>query len=162
MRRLFTILATIGILGTQAQIIPGFQGGLHTGGSTITTTATFPSDLSNVSQILMHVSLDCPPGGCDPWDRFAVLYVEDDNGDNIEIGRYVTPYGNDWCDWTIDVTDYRAYLTGTRTLVSHIETWQNGWLVNTEFEFISGTPTYEYVAVQQLFKDHQFTYGERG
>ncbi|MGD1847931.1 MAG: peptide-N-glycosidase F-related protein [Salibacteraceae bacterium] len=152
-----TFLMTLQVLGQT--MVSGFSAGLHTGGSTITTTANFPADVSTYNQVLMHVSLDCPAGGCDPWDRFANLYLEVD-GVDIEIGRYITPYGNDWCDWTIDVSEYRNFLTGTRTLKSHIETWQNGWLVNTEFEFITGTPTYAYTSVQNLWSDYQFTYGD--
>ena len=147
-------------LGAYSQVmIQGFNGGLHTGGNTITQVANFPADNSAYSQILMHVSLDCPTGGCDPWDRFANLKVEV-GSEEIEIGRYITPYGNDWCDWTIDVTDYRTILTGTQTLTSHIETWQNGWLVNTEFEFIAGTPSYLYTNIQNLWVDYDFTYGD--
>lgn len=159
MKRIFTLIAFLISVGLQAQTVIGFDGGHHTGGNTISTDVDFPVDLSNVSQILMHVSLDCPAGGCDPWDRFASLKV-DLGWQEIEIGRYVTPYGNDWCDWTIDVTEYRQLLTGSRTLLSHIETWSNGWLINTEFEFVSGTPDYEHVSVQNLWMEYDFTYGD--
>lgn len=159
MKRLFTLIAILLSIGLKAQTVTGFDGGHHTGGNTISTDVDFPVDLSNVSQILMHVSLDCPAGGCDPWDRFASLKV-DLGWQEIEIGRYVTPYGNDWCDWTIDVTEYRQLLTGSRTLLSHIETWSNGWLINTEFEFVAGTPDYEHVSVQNLWMEYDFTYGD--
>ncbi|MFT5918232.1 MAG: hypothetical protein ACI9FU_000024, partial [Granulosicoccus sp.] len=132
MKRLFTLAAFFVSIGLQAQIVTGFDGEHHTGGSTEITNVDFPADLSNVSQILMHVSLDCPSGGCDPWDRFASLKV-DLGWQDIEIGRYVTPYGNSWCDWTIDVTEYREFLSGNTDLTSHIETWENGWLINTSF-----------------------------
>lgn len=143
----------------QSTFITGFSQGLHEGGNTIETDVSFPEDVSGFSSILMNVSLDCPVGGCDPWDRFATLKVKVGN-EEIEIGRYITPYGNDWCDWTIDVTEYSNLLTGDQTLTSHIETWQNGWLVNTEFEFVPGTPDYEFVHVQNLWVDYGFTYGD--
>ena len=159
MKHLFTVLTLFFFTSTHAQTITGFDGGHHEGGNTISTNVDFPTDMSNIAQILMHVSLDCPSGGCDPWDRFASLKV-DLGWQEMEIGRYVTPYGNDWCDWTIDVTDYKEILTGNVTLLSHIETWNNGWLINTEFEFISGSPVYEYVTVRNLWMDYDFTYGD--
>jgi len=161
MRTLFTLVLSSCLLPLLAQDITviGFDGETHTGGSTINKTVEFPSDLSNVSQILMHISLSCPPGGCDPWDRFAQLSVVVD-GEAIEIGRYATPYLLSSCGWTLDVTDYRSYLTGTTQLRSHIETYQNGWNIHTSFEFIEGTPEYEYVTVTQFFMDNQFTYGD--
>ena len=159
MKEFFTLIALFVSIGLQAQTITGFDGGLHEGGSTISTNVDFPTDLSNVAQILMHVSLDCPSGGCDPWDRYANLKV-DLGWQDIEIGRYVTPYGNDWCDWTIDVTEYRNILVGNTNLTSHIETWQNGWLINTSFEFIAGTPDYEHITVQNLWVDYGLTYGD--
>lgn len=159
MKRLFTLAAFFVSIGLQAQIVTGFDGEHHTGGSTEITNVDFPADLSNVSQILMHVSLDCPSGGCDPWDRFASLKV-DLGWQDIEIGRYVTPYGNSWCDWTIDVTEYREFLSGNTDLTSHIETWENGWLINTSFEFIAGTPDYPHISVQNLWTEYDFTYGD--
>ncbi|HQZ43593.1 MAG TPA: hypothetical protein PK735_11960, partial [Flavobacteriales bacterium] len=161
MRILFTLLLVNHLLLLNAQVtVTGFDGDTHVGGSTLTRTVEFPSDLSNVSSIIMHISLSCPPGGCDPWDRFAQLSVMSDAGDLIEIGRYATPYALSTCSWTLDVTDYRNYLTGSTELISHIETYQNGWNIHTSFEFIEGTPEFEYVEVTQFFQDNQFTYGD--
>lgn len=146
------------LLLAQDVTVTGFDGETHTGGSTITKTVEFPTDLSNVSQILMHISLSCPPGGCDPWDRLAKLSVVVD-GEAMEIGRYATPYLLSTCGWTLDVTDYRNYLTGTTELASSIETYQNGWNIHTSFDFIEGTPEYEYVTVTQFYRD-DLTYGD--
>jgi hypothetical protein len=49
---------------------------------------------------------------------------------------------------------------GNTNLTSHIETWQNGWLINTSFEFIAGTPDYEHITVQNLWVDYGLTYGD--
>ncbi len=161
MRILFTLLLVNHLFLLHAQVtVTGFDGETHIGGSTLTKTVEFPSDLSNVSSIIMHISLSCPPGGCDPWDRFAQLSVMSDAGDVIEIGRFATPYLLSTCAWTLDVTDYRNYLTGSTELISHIETYQNGWNIHTSFEFIEGTPEFEYVEVTQFFQDNQFTYGD--
>ena len=71
-------------------------------------TVQFPDNDTEYSSISMRVDLDCPNGGCDPWDRKAKISVY--HLDQwIEIGRYVTPYGIE-CGWDIDVTDYRLSL----------------------------------------------------
>ena len=130
-----------------------------TGGGSSKKDFTFPADLSGYDSISMKIALTCPPGGCDPWDRFGKLQVEKD-GEKIEIGRFVTPYGNDWCDWGLDVTEYRELLTGTVSLIGHIETWQNGWALTITFEFWNGTPQYEHILVQNLWVDYGFIYGD--
>src|SRR4051812_44988547 len=68
---------------------------------TVIDTFLLPHDLSNFSSIQLHVLLNCPTGGCDPWDRFASVEVFHNN-EWYEIGRYMTPYGKS-CGWTIDV-----------------------------------------------------------
>lgn len=159
---MFTCLATwLFPTGIQAQnlTVNTFNGALHTGANTVNDTFSFPADNSMYSQILMHFDLDCPTGGCDPWDRFANFKVVH-GGTEYEIGRYVTPYGNDWCDWTLDVTEYREMLEGTVELESYIETWSNGWLINLDFEFIPGTPDYEYIQVSNLWVDYFLIYGD--
>jgi len=77
----------------------------------------------------MHIDLNCPPNGCDPWDRYANISVVKNDGSTVEIGRYITPYGIGTCGWTLDVSDYREMLRGEVTLRSGIETIniQNLW-----------------------------------
>lgn len=160
-RNLLAMLGLVMVLGLSAQLtVNTFNNTLHTGASTVTQTfANFPTDLSGYDDILMTVSLTCPTGGCDPWDRFATIKVNK-NGQSYEIGRYMTPYGNGWCDWTIDVSEYRSLLTGTVELESYIETWSNGWEVSVDFEFVPGTPQYEYISVNNMWVDYFFRYGD--
>ena len=131
----------------------------HTGANTINQSFTFPNDISIYDSIVMNIALTCPTGGCDPWDRFATIKVVK-GGEEFEIGRYATPYGNGWCDWQLDVTDYRDFLTGNVEMESYIETWSNGWLVTVDFDFYLGTPSKPYVAVQNLWVDYYFIYGD--
>ena len=58
----------------------------------ITQLIQFPNSNSNYSDIMMNVLLECPGGGCDPWDRKAKVSIEHLE-EWFEIGRYVTPYG---------------------------------------------------------------------
>ena len=77
---------------------------------TVTDTIQFPHSNSGYSEIIMSINLECPAGGCDPWDRKAKIMAKH-TGEWFEIGRYVTPYGVG-CGWTLDVTDYRSILEG--------------------------------------------------
>lgn len=143
----------------QSMTVHTFDETVHTAGATLTETHTFPADNSQYSEILMNFWLTCPNGGCDPWDRFARLNVK--SGDKwIEIARYITPYGNGNCSWTLDVTEYRELLKGNVEFQSHIETWQNGWEFSADFEFIEGTPEYEHISVRNLWVDYNKIYGD--
>ena len=126
---------------------------------TIIDTIQFPEFNSNFSEIIMNVNLECPDGGCDPWDRKAkisVIHLEEWH----EIGRYVTPYGVE-CGWSFDVSDYRSILKGEVALSSYIDTWvRPGWLVTIEFHLISGTPVYDYTAVRNLWNYDNIVYGD--
>ena len=77
---------------------------------TIIDTIQFPHSNEAYSDIIMNVSLECPTGGCDPWDRKAKIDAMHLN-QWFEIGRYVTPYGVE-CGWQFDVTNYRSILQG--------------------------------------------------
>lgn len=134
-----------------------FGSGLDT--RTVVDTFLFPKDLNVCSKINMHVTLNCPTGGCDPWDRYANVQAFH-NKEWFEIGRYNTPYGKS-CGWVIDVTDYRSMLSDTVILKSFIDTWVNpGWLVHIDFEFINGTPANKNVKVENLWVNDNVVYGD--
>lgn len=161
MKKLILLLLLIGSANLYAQslTVNTFDEALHTGANTIEQTYSFPQDVSIYNEVYMTIALTCPTGGCDPWDRFANIKVKR-GANTYEIGRYITPYGNGNCSWTLDVSDYRTILTGDVDLVSFIETWSNGWEVTVDFEFVEGTPTYDNVAVRNLWVDYMFTYGD--
>jgi hypothetical protein len=109
-------------------------------------TFAFPAASIAFRQVILTIKLECPGGGCDPWDRSATVTIKgkDDAGrvDTFEIARFITPYGVG-CSWTADVTDYRPLLAGSAELGVHIDTFiggQKGWLVSLDFEFTPGTP----------------------
>ena len=126
---------------------------------TVIDTINFPNSNENFSEIFMNINLECPNGGCDPWDRKANVLVKQFN-QWFEIGRYVTPYGIG-CGWTYDVTDYRSILKGDVELKSYIDTWvQPGWLVNIEFDFISGTPLTPNTSLRNIWNYDYVVYGD--
>ena len=122
-------------------------------------TIQFPESNFSYSEIIMNVNLECPNGGCDPWDRKAkisVMHLEE----WYEIGRYVTPYGVE-CGWSFDVTDYRSILKGDVSLLSYIDTWvQPGWLVTISFDFILGASEYNFTAVRNIWNYDYVVYGD--
>jgi len=163
MKKIITLCLAIGLSAyaySQDLTINTFSTETHTGAATINQDFTFPSDVSLYNQITMEIALTCPAGGCDPWDRYAHIKLVTLGGEKLEIGRYVTPYANDWCSWTIDVTEYREHLTDVVSLESFIETWSGGWDLTLDFHFFIGTPAYPYVAVQNLHTDYYMNYGD--
>jgi len=128
------------------------------GGFNQTETAFFNlhSDNSNIQAIKMFIQLDCPSGGCNAWDVYANIKVRDvESGEWYEIGRYITPYGvdNSALDrgFEIDVTDFKSLLEGNTELFARIETWgSDGWELSVDFDFIEGTPDFQYYAVSEV------------
>ena len=156
MKKQYTIFFLLLSLQIFAQdlVIETFSEAHHSGANTITQTFNFPEDVSNFEKIEMRISLTCPTGGCDSWDRIAWLQLHTEVN-TFEIGRYATPYGNDWCSWLIDVSAYRLLLSGEVSLSSYIETWDKGWLLDVDFEFYEGTPEYQYISVENLWAGNE-------
>lgn len=137
-----------------------FANSTHLGGTlTVEETHTFPDDVSGYEQVIMKIALTCPAGGCDPWDRYSHIQIKHE-GETYEIGRYITPYANNWCSWELDVTPYKNMLSGEVDMISYIETYQNGWNLTVDFDFIAGTPEYEYMDVQNLYVNYNRRYGD--
>ena len=123
-------------------------------------------------KIILHLSLDCPTGGCDPWDRFGSLGVVTSKGQDggpdtvLEVMRFITPYGVG-AKWDLDVTDLRPVLTGDLTMRVFIDTWVGpgsqygaGWLATAAFEMTGGVPSPLPVAVVPVWTPRDVTYGD--
>lgn len=116
-------------------------------------------DVTKIKSIKMYVKLDCPQGGCDPWDVYAHIQVKDPtSGDWYEMGRYITPYGvgneKTGRGFEIDVTDFKSLLQGGNvTLRAFVEVWgSNGWLLSVDFDFQESKPDYKYYAVAKVLQ----------
>tara|TARA_B100000963_G_scaffold340692_1_gene339612 strand:+ start:567 stop:1967 length:1401 start_codon:yes stop_codon:yes gene_type:complete len=116
------------------------------------------NDVSDIEMIKMYLRLDCPSGGCDPWDRYANIMVKDKiTNEWFEIGRHITPYGVDNNALTrgleFDVTDFKSLLEGNVELRIFVETWvSSGWIVSLEFDYTPGTPDYKYYKVSKIIQ----------
>jgi Peptide-N-glycosidase F, C terminal/Peptide-N-glycosidase F, N terminal len=100
-------------------------------------------------KVNMHLTLSCPGGGCDPWDRIGAIGLVDGNT-ALELARFMTPYGVGG-SWDFDLTDFQPLLAGPRTMRAYIDTWvQSGWLVTVRVDFKAGMPTRKPVQVIPL------------
>ena len=116
------------------------------------------NDNSNIESIKMFVRLECPSGGCDPWDRYANILVKNQETNQwFEMARHITPYGvgNSVLDrgLEVDVTDFKTLLTGNVELKIFAETWvASGWVISLEFDFLDGTPDYKYYQISPVIQ----------
>jgi hypothetical protein len=129
-------------------------------GQTHARSLYMPDDLSDYSEIYIHVDLECPTGGCDPWDQPAYLSIIHE-GYEYEIIRYITPYGVACGGWVWDITDFRPIMTGKTDFVSIIRVWgASGWLVTMQLELVPGEPEYPYITIDRLWNEHNWVYGD--
>ena len=116
------------------------------------------TDNSNIEGIKMYIRLECPSGGCDPWDRFANILVKNsDTNQWYEMARHITPYGvgNSVLDrgLEVDVTDFKSLLVGNVELKTYAETWvSSGWVISIEFDFLAGEPDYKYYQISPVIQ----------
>ncbi|MFT3766680.1 MAG: peptide-N-glycosidase F-related protein [Minicystis sp.] len=138
---------------------------------TVDLPASFPKE-GAYSKIILHLSLECPSGGCDPWDRFGSLGVVTQKGTGdvpdtvIEVARFITPY-HVGASWDLDVTDLRPLLTGDLTMRAFIDTWVgpgsqygDGWLLSASFEMTGGIPEKLPVEVVPIWIQRNVVYGD--
>ncbi|MEM9545846.1 MAG: LamG-like jellyroll fold domain-containing protein [Bacteroidota bacterium] len=131
-------------------------------GQNQTNTMVLPGDLSGYETLLLHIAVECPTGGCDPWDQAAQVWASNENG-NMEIARYITPYGIACGPWTVDVTDFKSVLTGEVTFTSFVQVFgQSGWLVTIDLEMIEGISDYPHSKVTSIYQDDYHVYGDPG
>jgi len=124
-----------------------------------THEVTFPHLPWPVGRIILTLTLGPGPGGYDPWDRSAAVYVWGDDGERYEIMRYITPYRRGY-QWQVDVTDYQSLLRGRRKMAASVGTWQpaaaepakqKGWTVRVDLDFYPGQPRWQAFRVRNLW-----------
>lgn len=103
-----------------------------------------PSDASRYGRVVAVLRLDKPETKFDPWDRSAHIFIEtpasgDKPAERFELLRYMTPYHRGW-EWSMDVTDFRPLLTGTRRIIQTCGTQGEGWVVSLRLDYYEGPP----------------------
>ena len=112
----------------------------------------------NIEGIKMYIRLECPSGGCDPWDRFANILVKNSSTNQwYEMARHITPYGVGNSQLTrgleVDVTDFKSLLSGNVELKIYAETWvASGWVISLEFDYLAGNPDYKYYQITPVIQ----------
>lgn len=97
----------------------------------------FPDDTDRFGRIICTLRLDKPETRFDPWDRLAHVFAVDEENEQVEILRYVTPYHRGHV-WRVDVSDFRPLLKGPRKVVQECGTQGEGWVVTVSFDFYPG------------------------
>ncbi len=129
-------------------------------GQSHTKAVYMPENLGEYSHVYLNINLECPTGGCDPWDQPAMVNIVK-NEEVYEIARYITPYGKACGDWTWDITDFRSLLIDKVDWVSYVQVWgASGWLVSIEIELQEGTPEYPFTKVDKLWSENNWVYGD--
>lgn len=124
----------------------------------VTVEADLPSHIGAYTQIIGTLHIDCPAGGCDPWDRVSSIDVQGKNGQWYEIIRYLTPYGVA-CQHEIDLTDFASLLKGKTKFRVNLGTTGNGFLYTLELDYIAGAAKHPYSNVQKLWEE-TFQFGD--
>jgi len=147
--------------GTRIRLFDQETHNFGTAGQTQTTNAILPADLQNYHQILLHIDLDCPDGGCDPWDQPAKISLVND-GREYEIARYITPYGIACGPWTVDVTDFKSVMGGLNQFRSYIQVWGgSGWDLTADLELIKNQgEALNYQKLLPLWESDYWVYGD--
>ncbi len=117
-----------------------------------------PSYTGAFDQINGLLDIQCPSGGCDPWDRVSHIEVKGHNGEWYEIIRYLTPYGVA-CNHSIDLTDFMSLLQGKVTFRISLGTSGNGFLYSLNLDYVSGTPVNSFSKVDKLW-NQTYAFGD--
>jgi len=128
-----------------------------TTGQTIYRTYELPQFVGAYDSIHADLSITCPPGGCDPYDRGAWIEVKDPSGNWVQVIRYITPFGIG-CDHSIDVTDYASLLQGKVEMRMYISTWSGGWEASLTLNYFEGNPEYSYSRITEIW-DGNYPFG---
>jgi len=121
---------------------------------------TLPSFMGAYDSIIGNLIIECPSGGCDPWDRISHVQLQGHDGKWHEIIRYITPYGVA-CDHQVDLTDFTSLLQGTVKFRFVLGTQGNGFLYSLNLDYQAGPPTYNYSTVDNLWNE-TYAFGDLG
>ena len=123
-----------------------------------TVEAELPSYLGAFDNITATLAIDCPDGGCDPWDRISSIDAKGHDGEWYEIIRYITPYGVS-CGHTVDLTDFMSILQGKIAFRVNLGTQGNGFLYTLVLSYQEGNVEHPYSHIRNLWRDN-YSFGD--
>ncbi len=118
--------------------------------SSVTVEAELPSHIGAFTEIMGHLTIECPNGDCDPWDRVSSIEVQGKDGQWFQIIRYLTPYGVA-CESDIDLTDFKSLLIGKTKFRVNLTTYANGFLYSLDLDYTGGQDSLPYSHVEKLW-----------
>lgn len=131
-------------------------------GQTNNKIITLPGDMHKYEQVLLHIAVNCPSTGCDPWDQYGNIMVNTWTG-TYELARFITPYGIACGSWVVDITDFKSVLAGEVEFLNFIQVWgASGWLLDAQIELIDNDDTDVYSIVTPLWETAYWVYGDPG
>ncbi|MDQ3109553.1 MAG: T9SS type A sorting domain-containing protein [Bacteroidota bacterium] len=97
------------------------------------------------------------------YNSWYTVYTPYEVIEQIEIARYITPYGGNlnssWSNtWEFDVTDYATLLHDSVDIRAFYSGWSDGFTVTLDFEMIEGTPPRTPIRVTNLWSGY-YGYG---
>ncbi len=126
----------------------------------------FPDFKEQIGRVILTLEMTDMPGGFDPWDRGAAIYIWQDSV-RYEICRFITPYNRGYI-WKVDVSDFLPLFTGEKQMDLRVDTWQKkednpadqiGWYVSVNLDFYPGVPQRSPMKVVNLWTG-SFFYGD--
>ncbi|MBU0488347.1 MAG: T9SS type A sorting domain-containing protein [Bacteroidetes bacterium] len=87
------------------------------------------------------------------------VYSPFDVIENVELARYMTPYGGNltstWSQtWVYDVTDFESLLHDSVEIRAFYSGWSDGFTITLDFLFIEGTPVREPLSIQNIYEGY--------
>jgi peptide-N-glycosidase F-like protein len=125
----------------------------------------FPNFKSQVGRVILTLKIADMPGGYDPWDEGAGIFIWEDSV-RYELCRFITPYHRGYT-WKADVTDFLPLFKDEKQIDLHVDTWlqktdtpeeQKGWLISADLDFYFGSPERIPVSISNLWNGN-FEYG---
>ncbi len=113
-------------------------------GRIISKKITLP-EFQNPVRVIANLDVDTKG---DPWDMAGSIYLSIPNTPNVELLKFITPYGAR-AVLKNDVTNIAPLLSGEVTIEAFIDTWNvNGWVLDFSLIFIEddtiSTPDWTY------------------
>lgn len=112
------------------------------------------------SNITWTMALECASGGCGAWDVLGTIEIKQANGEFVQVGRFMTPYGVP-TSLEFDMTDLQPLFVGRpgaemRVTIDIWEEAPKGWKVSWTYRYEKGRPSPMPVAVIPVWNDPPF------
>lgn len=107
---------------TPATVVPFWDGEILEEFEEKEITLPTEAEMAQFDTMEVDVTSSCPDpdkiefGNCGAWDYLAYLFVKDDEGNNVELARFITSYHRE-TRWVVDVSPMLVHLKkgGKRT-----------------------------------------------